>query len=290
MRSKPIYKLFRSAVYLASCMLALPAIALVTPQADIEGLSPEDAAQKIFLHAESLGQDWKSARSLGTIYLKNSESEEAEAKMTLESWSVEGDDRYKKTKKKLDAGATFIKYDSDGTGLLTFMYRNAKDIQWVWVPAMSKKIRINTSGLTGAFVGSEFSIEDMRSHFPEKYQSRILSEEPCKNVSSILTEGNCWKIERIPKKKKTGYSKLIVWVEQQHYRTAKVEFYDKRKKLLKTMTTDKWSLHKDRWWRTRETTMANHQTGRSSTIAVEELELDIGLKKTDFDANRKLIK
>lgn len=282
------YLLTLAAYFLCTAML--PVNAKITPQVDIEGLSPGEAAQKVFLHAESLGRDWKSARSVGTILLNGPDMEEPEAKLTLESWSLEGKDRYKKTKKKLDAGATFIKYDSDGTGLLTFMYRNSKDLQWVWVPSLRAKIRINTSGLTGAFVGSEFSIEDLRSHFPEKYKSKIVSEEPCADVSKVLTEGNCWKIERLPKKKKTSYSKLIVWVEQLHYRVAKVEFYDKRKELLKTLTTDKWSLHKDRWWRTRSTTITNHQTGRSSTIIVEELELDIGLRKADFDANRRLLK
>mgnify|MGYP000613272473 CR=1 FL=1 len=287
---KPASKQWVRSIALGMAAAAtLPGQLAMASELNIDGKSPKDAAQAIFVHAEKYHRGWESAHSKGRMVLRNAAGKEST--VPLESWAIDGEP-YKETKKKLDAGATFIRYDSDGTGLVTFMYRNAKDLQWVWVPSLKRKMRINTQGVTGAFVGSEFAIEDLRSQLPEKFKSKLIGEEPCGELTENgeAVELTCWKFTRKPLAKKTGYSRMTTWVDQKHYRVIKTDFFDRNKEPLKTLEARHWELMQDEFWRAKYSDMKNLQTGRSSTLWSDKLELKIDLSKGDFEANRKLLR
>lgn len=261
-----------SVVALAGLVSCSGALANAAP--DIAGKSPLEAGTALAKHAERVHGGWHSSKSTGKMVLRDAQGSENE--QNLKTWLLEAEEGD-------DGGRSFIVYDEKGTALLTHMKRTRADNQWVWIPGLKRKMRIKAANVTGAFIGSEFAIEDLRSQYPEKFEISLLGEEDY--------EGQlCWKLQRIPTVSDTGYSKQIVWMDQAQSRVLKTEFYDRKGDLLKTMTTHDWQQHNGQFWRAHRANMQNHQTKRSSEILTEMIELDIGLKKSSFEGGRGLMR
>ena len=77
-------------------------------------------------------------------------------------------------------------------------------------------------------MGSEFAYEDMSSYEPEKYKFNYLRDEPC-------GEWTCHVLESIPVDENSGYAKQITWLDTEHLRPVKTEYYDRKDALLKTL-------------------------------------------------------
>lgn len=257
---------------LVSAAMAFSTAALARP--DLAGKSPLEAGTELAEYAELVHAGWGSSKSKGTMVLRDAQGSENE--QNLKTWLRESEGGK-------DGGRSFIVYDEKGTALLTHMNRTKTDQQWVWIPGLKRKMRVKAANVTGAFIGSEFAIEDLRSQYPEKYVITLLGEEEF--------EGQlCWKMQRIPNVKETGYSKQLVWMDQAEFRVLKTEFYDRKGDLLKTMTTHDWKQYNGTFWRSHRASMVNHQTGRSSDMLTKSVDLDIGLKKSHFEAGRGLMR
>ncbi len=259
-------------LFTTGLLLVLCGAAWAVPE--LAGKSPEDAGTEIAEYAQTYHSGWKSSKSEGRMVLRDAQGTENTQK--LKTWLLESEG-------DKDGGRSFIVYDEKGTALLTHMHKRKSDVQWVWIPGLKRKMRVKAANVTGAFIGSEFAIEDLRSQYPEKFQIRLLGEE---TVGDQL----CWKLERIPRVSETGYSKHIVWIDQSEFRVLKTDFYDKKGDLLKTMTTHDWQQHNNTFWRSHLTSMKNHQTGRSSDMLMDEGELGIRLKKSSCEAGRGLMR
>lgn len=256
----------------ASALLAVAGVA--SAALDIAGKSPQEAGMAIAEYAEQYHAGWSSSKSKGRMVLRDAQG--SENVQNLQTWLLE-------SAGGKDGGRSFIVYDEKGTALLTHMNRTKSDQQWVWIPGLKRKMRVKASNISGAFIGSEFAIEDLRSQYPEKYDITLLGEEKFEGQ-------DCWKIQRVPTVKETGYSRHIVWIDKQHYRALATEFYDKKGDLLKTLNTHDWKLHNDKFWRPGKSSMMNHQTSRSSDMLLDSVDLEIKLRKSDFEAGRGLMR
>jgi hypothetical protein len=56
-------------------------------------------------------------------------------------------------------------------------------------------------------------------------------------------------VERDPTDPKSGYSRQVAWIDTEAYRVWKVDFYDRRGSLLKTLTVGDYSQYLDKYWR-----------------------------------------
>lgn len=65
----------------------------------------------------------------------------------------------------------------------------------------------------------------------------------------------------------------------------RVDYFDRKGELLKTLTAEDHQLYKDKYWRPMVSYMENHQTGKSTELITEELEFDVGVKESDFNKN-----
>jgi hypothetical protein len=74
-------------------------------------------------------------------------------------------------------------------------------------------------------------------------------------------------------------------MDQAEYRLRKIEFYDRKGELLKTLTMSTYQQYADRHWRASNFNMVNHQTGKSTDIQWKNLEFKKGLTDRDFDVN-----
>ncbi len=85
--------------------------------------------------------------------------------------------------------------------------------------------------------------------------------------------------------KNSGYSRQLVWIDKQNIVPLQIEFYDRKKSLLKTLVFRGYQQYLDQYWRADEMFMENHQTGKSTLLTWEKYEFRSGLKDADFTQN-----
>ncbi len=165
--------------------------------------------------------------------------------------------------------------DIEGTGLLSHARILEPDDQWLYLPALKRVKRISSVNKSGPFVGSEFAFEDFTALELNKYDYKYQRTEACGGLT-------CDVVERYPRYEHSGYTKQISWIDQQDFQVRKVEFYDRRGDLLKTLTLEDYRQYGGKYWRSHTFLMVNHQTGKSTDLLYGEYELGKGLQDNDF--------
>jgi hypothetical protein len=110
----------------------------------------------------------------------------------------------------------------------------------------------------------------------EKYSYNFLRDEACGNMQ-------CHVIERKPLYENSGYTRQILWIDTKELRTMKIDYYDRKNELLKTLTETGYKLYKNKFWRAETGTMINHQTGKSTILVSKDFVFGKGLKSSDFE-------
>jgi Outer membrane lipoprotein-sorting protein len=128
-------------------------------------------------------------------------------------------------------------------------------------------------------MGSEFAYEDVTSQEVEKYAYKYLRDETHESME-------CFVIERYPVSKTSGYTRQQVWIDKAEYRSHKIDFYDRKNDLLKTLTFRNYAQYVGKHWRAGEMLMVNHQTGKSTGLAWSDYRFKSGLSTRDFDQAR----
>ncbi len=169
--------------------------------------------------------------------------------------------------------------DIKGTAMLTFSHRLNVDDQWLYLPALKRVKRISSRNKSGPFMGSEFAYEDLSSQEVEKYEHVYLGEES-------LNGAMAFKSKRIPNYKHTGYKKQIIWIEKDRYIPLKIDFYDRKDSLLKTLTFNNYQQYLGKYWRALEMKVVNHQNGKKTKLLWSNYKFDAGLKDNDFKPNK----
>ena len=168
--------------------------------------------------------------------------------------------------------------DVKGTAFLSYTHKSGLDDQWLYLPALKRVKRIASNNKSGPFMGSEFAYEDIASQEVEKYSYKYLRDEEY--------EGQvCFVIERYPVDKKSGYTRQVVWIDKAEYRAQKIDYYDRKNDLMKTLTFKKYQQYLDQYWRSDEMHMVNHQTGKSTKLIWNDYKFANGLTPRDFDKN-----
>lgn len=127
-------------------------------------------------------------------------------------------------------------------------------------------------------MGSEFAFEDLSSQEIEKYTYKYIAEEKSNGE-------DCYKVERYPVSKTSGYKKNIVWYNKANYRPEKIEFYDRKDELLKTLIYSNYNIHLSKYWRPSTMKMVNHQNGKETLLEFSEIKFGINLTEEDFSQN-----
>jgi len=215
---------------------------------------------------------WGDSTSDLIMILRNKKGQEIVRKMRQRSLEVVNDG---------DKGLTIFDtpLDVKGTVFLSFSHIEDADDQWLYLPALKRVKRIASRNKAGPFLGSEFAFEDLSSFEVEKNTYNYLRREELNGLNMHV-------VEMDPIDKYSGYKKLHVWVDDEHFRVHKIVFYDRRDTLLKTLVVKNYKLYKNKFWRPHTQLMVNHKTGKSTDIKVENLIFDVGLSDADFNENR----
>ena len=168
--------------------------------------------------------------------------------------------------------------DIKGTALLSHAQILDPDDQWLFLPALKRVKRISSANKSGPFVGSEFAFEDFTALELNKYNYTWLRDEQYEGMAVDV-------VERTPRYENSGYTRQVSWVDRDVYQVRKVEFYDRRGDLLKTLTLDDYREY-DGIWRSHQMKMVNHQTGKSTDLIYSDYRFNVGLNDSNFVKGR----
>ncbi|MDB9786717.1 outer membrane lipoprotein-sorting protein [Bacteriovoracaceae bacterium] len=224
---------------------------------------------KIAKTMDAKDQNWHGQVSQVEMVLKNRHGQESRRKLKIKTLEVKGDG---------DKSITIFKSPKDvkGTAFLSHAHSKSEDDQWLFLPALKRVKRISSNNKSGPFMGSEFAYEDISSQEVDKYTYEFIRNEKVGGSDGFV-------IARIPVGTNSGYTKQLLWGDKDHYRTHKIEFYDRKKSLLKTLTFHGYKEYKKGIWRASKYHMVNHQTGKSTELLWNDIAFQKNLKSRDFD-------
>lgn len=250
-------------------LLILPLLSLFPFSASAE--TPEEKGLAIAREADRRDQGWRDSRADMRMILRNQHGETSERELRVRSLEV--DDDGDKSLIIFDRPA-----DVAGTAFLSYTHATKPDDQWLYLPALKRVKRIASANKSGPFMGSEFAFEDLSSQEVEKYSYRWLRDES-------LDGRDCFVVERIPEYEHSGYTRQVTWIDKEHYRPQKVEYYDRKDAHLKTLTMHEYEEYLGRYWRAHRMEMVNHLNGKSTTLTWSDYEFRNGFTDRDFDRN-----
>ncbi len=251
--------------------LILPALLLTLLPLSAHALTAAEKGLAIATEAQQRDDGFGDSKASLKMILTNRHGDESVRYLRIKTLEVLGDGD--KSMSIFDRPA-----DVKGTALLTFSHKTGIDDQWLYLPALKRVKRIASRNKSGSFMGSEFAYEDLSSQEVEKYTYKFLREEPCNGLE-------CFVVERYPVDKLSGYTRQIAWLDKAEYRWQKVEFYDRKNVLLKTLTYIKLKQYLNQYWRADEMYMENHQTGKATRLIWSDYKFRNGFTERDFDRN-----
>jgi len=118
--------------------------------------------------------------------------------------------------------------DNKGIGLLSHEKKGG-DLQWLFLPSYKKARQIASAEKSDQFMGSDLYYEDMGSKPVDDFEHALLQK--------VVLEGKeCYLLESKPKAGvNTSYGKTRTWVDTTTFVAQKMELYDKKQNLLKTI-------------------------------------------------------
>ena len=221
----------------------------------------------------------RSDRGFGTstveleMVLRNSAGRESSRRLVIETLEMQDESVGDKSLVVFDSPN-----DIKGTALLSHARILEPDDQWLYLPALKRVKRVSSANKSGPFVGSEFAFEDFTSLELNKYDYEWIGEDISEGLAQDI-------VVRTPRYEDSGYTRQVSWVDREVFQVRKVEFYDRRGDLLKTLTLDDYRDY-DGIWRAHRLNMVNHQTGKSTDLVYGEYAFDIALDDADFERGR----
>ena len=257
-------KRLKRALELALILLLFPSV--TTAQ------SPEEKGLAIAREADKRDTGFGDFTADMQMILMNKHGQKSERKIRIRTLEVKEDG---------DKSLTIFDTPRDvkGTAFLNFTHKVGDDDQWLYLPALKRVKRISSRNKSGSFMGSEFAYEDISSQEVEKYTYKWVRDEK-------YEDQECLVVERYPvDKKNSGYTKQVTWLDKKEYRVRKVDYFDRKNSLLKTLTSTDYRKYLDKYWRPDQMYMVNHQTGKSTKLIMSNYKFRTGLQDSDFSRN-----
>ena len=257
--------------------------AMLSMGAEAQELSGKDIAELVD-QADSGWQDEES-KALMTLYAANGRS----VSRRLRSRSLEVAN---------DGNRNLVIFDQPldvkGTVFLTHTHDAGNDDQWLFLPAIKRIKRIASSNRSGPFMGSEFAYEDISSEEVSKYSydglhsglcsgQQITAEQAVEEQGASSSAGlQCYIYNRYPVDKSSGYTRQIMYVDKTHYRIMRVDYFDRKNSLQKTLKRDQY-LQVGKFWRAKHWVMQNHLNNKKTIVEWGDWQFASGFGKRDFE-------
>lgn len=231
-------------------------------------ITAQDKGLEVAKKADIADQGFESSTVSLTMVLTNRNGQESTRQLSQKTLEI-----------STDGDKSLITFQSPrdvkGTTTLTFTHRVGADDQWLFLPSINRIKRISSNNKSGPFMGSEFAYEDLSSQEVEKYTYKFIEEK-----DGLII------IEQDPVDPKSGYtSRLVTYNKEKAFRVEKVEFYDRKNSLLKTLEYKDYKLYLDKYWRADILEMVNHQTNKQTKLTFSNYKFKLNLTDEDFSQN-----
>lgn len=169
------------------------------------------------------------------------------------------------------------------TGFLTFDYGEAgkDDDQWLYLPAARKVRRISATDRGDAFVGTDFTYEDM------KKETKISTEDfTFKMLGTEDADGHrCYKVEATPvdaaTAKELGYARGLSWFDAEIWVARRTEYFDAEGKPLRTVLTQDIEQI-DGIWTAKRITATTHRSAHVTEFRFSDVDYKTPVDDTMF--------
>lgn len=172
-------------------------------------------------------EDGLDQQSTATFLLENEKGEQRTRKIRRFWLDLDGQDGFH------SKSLLFFTEPPDvaNTGLLNWSYEESAkdDEQWLYLPAFRKTKRIAAADKEDSFLGTDFTFEDM--------SRRKVEDDDHAVVGTDTVDGKTYyRVSSTPKRADYMYSKRVSWVEKDTWIVRKIEYYDRKGELWKTLT------------------------------------------------------
>jgi len=253
--------------------IASLALTLMSASAHVSAanLTPEQQGMEISQEVKKRDVGWGDSKADMMMFLRNEHGQESVREIKIKSLEQQSDG---------DKSLTIFNKPKDvkGTAFLSYSHHTGADDQWLYMPALKRVKRISSRNKSGPFMGSEFSFEDFSSFEVEKYSYKYLGDEVVNGQDNFI-------VEQFPLDENSGYTRRIVWVDKEEYLVQKIDYYDRKNSLLKTLTYVNYQEYLGKYWRAQSMQMENHQSGKSTELTWNNYTFNNGLKASDFSRN-----
>lgn len=251
-------------------ILFLTASLVLLPSTAIFAQTEEQKGFDISARSDRSDRNFGNSQVKIHMVLRNAAGNEASRSLVLKTLEMPNESIGDKSIIIFDSPA-----DISGTAMLSHAKILDADNQWLYLPALKRIKRISSVNKSGPFVGSEFAFEDLTASELNKYKYKYIGSESC----GLL---QCDMVERYPLYEHSGYTRQMVWIDQDVYQIRKIMFYERRGDLLKTLIMDKYKKYEGNIWRAHQYIMKNHQTNKSTSLFYSDYKFKINLTNKDF--------
>ena len=253
-------------------LLGLTLLVMSATQIGAESLTPVQQGRAIAEEADARSSGYVDMQVSLLMTLRSANGSATQRSLRIAQFEVPDDGD--KMLVVFDAPA-----DIRGTALLSHAHKSVEDDQWLFLPAIKRVKKVSAHNKSGAFVGSEFSYQDLSPAPLEKYTYRLLEEreqagQPCFVVERISTEPNY------------QYAKEHVWIDRRDYRVMRVDYFDTSGQAVKQLLADDFRLYEERFWKAGRMVMTNLRNRKSTELLWQDFAFSVGLDgNRDFSVN-----
>lgn len=220
------------------------------------------------------------------VILTHNKALDQKATIVIESYNKNGKKREKICKyfikrdyiEKKEKYLVDVSYPADikGVRFLGWTYPKAPDARWIYLPSLQLTRQISASNISGNFIGTDFSYEDITLRSLNNYTYKLLRGED-------YNSQECYVIEGLPVDMgDTDYSKIIFWVRKDIFAVVKMELYRKKDgKLCKIEVIDEIKMI-DGYWTYIKSTMHDILNKSRTTATLKDLEFNTNIPEEIF--------
>lgn len=153
--------------------------------------------------------------------------------------------------------------DMAGVGFLQIMHDDGDDDRFLYLPDLKKSRRIAGATRNNSFVGTDFSFADLDLRDLRESKVTLTGTEK-------IGKFNYWKIDVVPTRDDSAYSKFEIWVRTDNYLVFKWLMYDKSKTLLKTYQASEMKKVDGHWYDSKGR-LENHKEKHTTDLYLDEM-------------------
>ena len=239
-----------------------------------QSISYEEKGLQIMLKQEQRDSGWGTLKTTGTMVLYDSNNQAIHRSFELSRLE-------RNTDSEGDLSLILFNDPADvkGTILLTHSrVEPADDNQWIYLPVIHRSRRISSSNRSGKFLSSEFSFEDMGGYEIEDNTYEWIRDENCPGELSLT----CHVVSATPINNNSGYTKRIIWLDQEEFRPQLVEYYNRNRVLEKRLTFSNYSIYAGRFWRPSHMLMTNLRSNRKTEMLWHDFQFNANISSRIF--------